>query len=62
LAAVAGPSIVIVTAGGGTVELVAGTPEPFTTGQVIFVPANGRPPLTASDADLVVHVAFAEAD
>lgn len=61
LTAVAGPSIVIVTAGSGTVELIQGSPEPLTTGQVLFVPAGGQPTVAAGEAEVVVHVAFAEA-
>eukprot|EP00035_Acanthoeca_spectabilis_P023193 m.448212 g.448212 ORF g.448212 m.448212 type:complete len:419 (-) comp19630_c0_seq1:90-1346(-) len=61
LTAVAGPSIVIVTAGSGTAELIQGSPEPLTTGQVLFVPAGGQPTVAAGEAEVVVHVAFAEA-
>lgn len=61
LKAVNGPSIAIVTSGGGSMELVTGgAGESITTGQVFFVPAGAQPSVSAGPEGITLHIAFTE--
>lgn len=60
LKGIEGPSILIVTQGGGKIGLSTGIDGELNLGMVYFVPANEAPTITAGDGGVTMYRAFAD--